>query len=171
MWRALALLFVGAALLFSRRAAAAEPEGLRMTGEGGIRGLRNNNPFNLRPSRDFTWQGQLGADEGNYLIFDSAASGLRAGYINIRNQQRKHHLATVRQIITKYAPPEDNNKTEAYIAAVSRALDVGPDDALNLITDLTRLTDFGRAVIKHENGVQPYSELELHTAAQRAIQQ
>jgi hypothetical protein len=167
-----------AAIAFSRRASAAEldelPEG-RVVTEGGERqprGIRNLNPFNLRPDRRWTWRGQAGVDDarpgGPYLVFHTPADGLRAGFINLANQQRKHGLDTVREIITKYAPAADDNDTEAYIAAVARAIGKDADAHLDLVGGDGQLAAFGRAVIRHENGVQPYSDAQLAFAEREA---
>lgn len=166
------------ALLFARQAAAADeeqalPEGDRMTTDkqGGAvpRGIRNNNPFNLRPlPQGRMWSGQSGVDDGNYCTFVDAPAGLRAGFKNLMNQQKLHQLVTVRQIITKYAPSTENN-TAAYIAAVSNEIGVDPDDVLDLVNSTNQLRAFGRAVIFHENGVQPYSDQQLGVAVRLAL--
>lgn len=168
------LLLAGAgalALVFSQRASAADD--LRTVtddqGRAMPRGLRNNNPFNLRPLRDVTWRGQVGIDEGNYLTFDTLASGIRAGMINLRNQQRLHQLDSVRAIITKYAPAADRNDTDAYIAAVARELGLTPDASINLMGSTDALAAFGGAVIFHENG-QRVSDEVLHVGALQAMQ-
>lgn len=158
-------------LLWSRRSRAGGPEGDRIVtdqaGRDVPRGIRNNNPGNLRPSSSYKWLGQAGVDEGNYLIFDTPDNGLRAAAKNLLNQQRKHGLRTVRDIITKYAPAADNNDTQAYILAVSDELGVAATDPLDL-GQSDQLAAFLRAVIRHENGVQPYSDAQLRTAAAKA---
>lgn len=176
-WLLTSLFALGALLLARPAAASAKPAmstGTRPTAPPppapppatGPRGIRNHNPFNLRPDSRWTWQGQAGVDNGpggGYLIFAAAQYGLRAGFINLANQQLKHGLRTVRAIISKYAPSSDNNDTAAYIAAVARALGVGPDAQLDL-TDRATLTAFAAAVIKHENGQQPYTSAQLAAA-------
>lgn len=161
-------------LLYARRASADEippPKVVTMNGAPVPRGIRNNNPGNLRPSRKSEpWRGQASVDDANYLIFIDAHHGLRALVINLVNQQRKHGLRTVRAIITKYAPSTEND-TAAYIAAVSRALDVGPDDPLDLVSNRAQLEALTRAVIKHENGLQPYGTAALGDAINAALAQ
>lgn len=132
------------------------------------RGIRNNNPFNLRPGD--AWQGLAlpPVDGGGYLIFQTSLYGLRAGCIDLVNQQKKHGLNTVRQIISKFAPVTENN-TAAYISAVSDQIGVGPDDWLDL-TDSGTLQAFAVAVIQHENGQQPYDSSLIEQGAQLALQ-
>lgn len=156
----------GLLLLVPRNAAAAVPAGgdRVVSGEGGApqpRGIRNHNPGNLRPGDH--WRGATGEDEAHYLVFSEAHWGLRAMAINLLNQQRRHHLDTLRAIFTKYAPPSEND-TDAYVAAMARALGVGADEQLDLLHDRAQFTLLVRAVIRHENGVQPYGDAELERA-------
>lgn len=159
------------ALVLSRPASAAE-DVRTVTDDKGQRvprGIKNNNPFNLRPlGAGRTWQGQAGVDAGNYCVFKGPADGLRAGFKNLRNQQVLHGLNTVRDIITKYAPASDDNDTEAYIADVADVLGVADDEPLDLVKHVEQLRLFGAAIIRHENGVQPYAPYELERAAAQA---
>lgn len=118
------------------------------------RGIRNNNPGNLRPSRD-QWQGASGVDNGlngPYLIFKAPEWGIRALYKNLLTYRTKYAADTVREIISRWAPANDKNNTAAYIAAVDAALPGGADTVLPL-SDYPALLE---AIIKHENGIQPY---------------
>lgn len=130
-------------------------------------GIRNNNPGNLRPlSGGQKWQGQTGT-AGNFLQFDTPANGLRAAAKNLLNQQRLHGLNTVRKIITKYAPIFENPAQASYISTVAKALGVSADAPINLENTST-LVAFLSAVVRHENGQQPYSGSQLTTAANAA---
>ena len=80
-------------------------------------GLRNNNPGNLRPSDRFTWNGQVGVENG-YVVFDTLEHGVRAAYINLRTYF-SNGFNTVESIIARWAPDEDNNPTDSYILFVS----------------------------------------------------
>ena len=95
------------------------------------RAVRNNNPGNLRWDGKSQWQGMTGVDDSGFVKFDSPESGQRALSINIANQGNLHGINTVRGLIGKYAPPTDNNDTEAYIATVAKGLGVGPDDQID----------------------------------------
>lgn len=63
---------------------------------------------------------------------------------------------TVRQIISRYAPPNEN-QTQAYIQSVAKQLGVYPDTVID-IEEKGVLCVFIKAVIRMENGVQPYSD-------------
>lgn len=135
--------------------------GLVLLGGGGFavynatRGIRNNNPGNMRFNPRITWRGQIGADADGFVIFATPEDGIHALTVNLRNQQRLHALNTVADIITKYAPGNEND-TAAYITDVAARMGVAPGDYINLENDAT-LAAMVRAVIHHENGKQPYT--------------
>ena len=126
------------------------------------RGIRNNNPGNIR---DFgiKWNGLIGRDEGGYAIFDTAINGIRAMVIDLRTGFRRDGEDSVREIITEYAPPVENI-TSAYIDAVSKALDVGPDEVFSE----SRMPELITAIIYHENGRQPYPDAVIDQAIRAA---
>lgn len=132
------------------------------------RGIRNNNPGNIRPGSP--WQGSLGSDGGpggGYLKFDTPANGLRALAKLLRNYQSSGQN-TIRSIISKWAPASDSNNTTAYIAQVVKALGMGADEPLNVRSNDDRLARLVAAIIKHENGQQPYSAAQIAAAVQAA---
>lgn len=95
------------------------------------RGLRNNNPLNIR--RNSTkWQGL--AEEQNdkaFFTFIAPEWGYRAAIKTLQNYRRIHGLTTVRQWISRWAPPVEND-TEAYIRFVCDKAEVGEDCEPNL---------------------------------------
>lgn len=120
------------------------------------RGLRNNNPGNIRHSQD-RWQGASAIQrDAAFVTFDDVAFGIRALARVLLSYQDRHGLTTVRGIIGRWAPPSEND-TDAYIRMVTARMGVGPDDELNLHShaDLDPLV---RAIIWHENGSQPYEQ-------------
>jgi len=81
-------------------------------------GVRQNNPMHVRATST-TWQGEV-PGSGGYEWFATSEDGFRAGALVVRNYGRLHGIRTIRGIITRYAPHEDSNPTEAYIANVAR---------------------------------------------------
>jgi len=114
------------------------------------RGIRNNNPGNVRDTGT-DWLGRSGTD-GEFVVFSDPVYGVRAMARVLKNYRDRYGLDTVEEIISRWAPPTENN-TQAYIDAVSRALAVAPDDPLDLDRVLPELV---AAIIRHENGIQPY---------------
>ena len=83
------------------------------------RGIRNNNPLNIRKGND--WQGERTPQtDKSFEEFTTLEMGLRAGFIILRNYMTKRPpLQTISQIISRWAPTNENNTT-AYIKEVSR---------------------------------------------------
>lgn len=129
-------------------------------------GIRSNNPGNLRPSEP-PWLGQVGADPRGYCIFDTPEHGIRALAKNLLAYYTKHGLFTIRGIITRWAPSSEND-TASYITAVSRDTGFGPDDALRL-KDEPVLSALVSAIIRHENGKQPYTAAQLDDGVGMAL--
>jgi hypothetical protein len=131
------------------------------------RGIRNHNPGNL--VRDGTnWKG-LSADQtadSRFCVFKEPVWGVRALAKVLLTYRNKHGLKTVAQIISRYAPPVEND-TDAYVGAVARALGVSVDDALEL--DEAVLIQMVKAIIRHENGHQPYSDSVVVEAVRMAL--
>lgn len=134
-------------------------------------GVRNHNPGNIRTRGTRNgirgadpWRGLIAEDSAGYGIFDTPVNGIRALVIDLRTGFTRDGEDTVREIITEWAPPTENN-TAAYIAAVARELGVGPDERLSFARDIGALV---RAIIRHENGQQPYSTATIDAAVRAA---
>lgn len=92
------------------------------------RGLRNNNPLNIRIS-GIAWRGKRPASQntdGAFEQFDTLTNGIRAGLINIRTYLNKYHCDTPRTIIRRWAPESDGNNTQAYIDRVCKVTAMHP---------------------------------------------
>ena len=83
------------------------------------RGLRNNNPGNIRINDDL-FQGEVRPSrDKSFKQFETMAYGYRAIFKILRNYLCIYKLDTIRKMVGRWAPPGDNNHTEAYIKAVS----------------------------------------------------
>ncbi|MCY6514443.1 hypothetical protein [Escherichia coli] len=142
----------------------------RAVSEGGsvdsARGIRNNNPGNLEYSKTNPWVGQTG-DDGRFAKFETPEHGIRALGRNLLSYQRQG-IDTVNDIINRWAPPSDNNNTDAYIQAVCAQLGVTPDQPLDASNPDT-LKALCASIIQHENGSQPYSDQQLAIGVSAAI--
>lgn len=118
------------------------------------RGIRNNNPGNIRKS-SAQWLGEIdnGKDEA-FEVFAKPEDGIRAMGRILLNYQRKRMLRTVAQIISRWAPPSEND-THAYEQAIADALGVGVNDPIDL-EQFDTLFALVMAITLHENGRQPY---------------
>ncbi|MGP7665866.1 hypothetical protein ACTZVH_14155 [Klebsiella pneumoniae] len=146
----------------SRRAVAGGGE----ASADGPRGVRNNNPGNLEASSSNPWIGQTGSD-GRFAKFETPEHGIRALGRNLISYQRQG-IDTVGEIINRWAPPSDNNDTAAYIKAVCAQLGVTANQPLDASNPDT-LQALCAAIIKHENGTQPYSHDQLSTGVSAAL--
>ena len=92
------------------------------------RGLRNNNPLNIRHSRD-RFQGEVvpGSDRA-FKQFTSMAYGYRAAFVTLATYLA-HGRNTVEKIVRAWAPPTENN-TEGYINHVVQRSGVGRNKVL-----------------------------------------
>ena len=132
----------------------------------GPRGVRNNNPGNLEASSSNPGVGQTGSD-GRFAKFETPEHGIRALGRNLLSYQRQG-IDTVSDIINRWAPPTDNNDTAAYIKSVCAQLGVKADQPLDASNPDT-LQALCAAIIKHENGSQPYSNEQLSTGVSAAL--
>jgi hypothetical protein len=87
------------------------------TVQGIPRGLTDNNPGDLTPPPSGTWNGQVGLD-GPFCIFSDTVFGLRALAMDIANNILSDGNNTITLLITKYAPPSEND-TASYISSVA----------------------------------------------------
>lgn len=140
---------------------------------GAPRGIRNNNPGNIRDGND-KWQGMSKIDaDKSFVEFDDPTWGIRALAVTLVTYQDKHKLRSIRAIISRWAPPNENN-TEAYVAAVAKACHVAPDESVN-VHKYEVMCPLVEAIIRHENGQGPkttlntwYDRATIDTGLQRA---
>ncbi len=92
------------------------------------RGIRNNNPLNIRHSAD-VFQGEIKGNDKSFKTFSSMPYGYRAAFVTLHTYLTKYGLNTIEKIITRFAPPNENN-TKAYIATVAKYSGVAADEAL-----------------------------------------
>jgi hypothetical protein len=123
------------------------------------RGIRNNNPGNIRRSKD-PWQGLAEKQtDRSFFRFESAIYGIRALARVLITYQDKHQLRTIKSIIGRWAPKSENN-TDAYVRSVAKQSGFDANQKLDLHR-FEHLRPVVEAIIWHENGQQPYSEAEV----------
>lgn len=89
------------------------------------RGVRNNNPLNIRIGN--SWQGEVERPtDKEFEQFKDMRWGIRAAFKLIRRYVERYGLNTVRKIIYRWAPPNENN-TNAYILFVCHETGLKPD--------------------------------------------
>lgn len=124
------------------------------------RGFRNNNPGNIRFSNANNWKGKIPFAQNKdysgspsnvvreFEQFVDVKSGLRAKMVIIYNYINNGHN-TIDKIITRFAPPFENN-TANYIATVVKMTGIAKHFPI-VLTD-TVLVALCKAILYVENG-------------------
>ena len=86
--------------------------------------IAKNNIFNIRAGRA-QWVGMTGTRRG-FVEFDTCEHAIRAWLILMRNYRQKYGCKTIRQIVTRFAPPNEND-TERYIEFCCDEVYADPD--------------------------------------------
>ncbi len=143
------------------------------------REIRNNNPLNIRRTKE-QWQGMKkeqtdplltsgrlssgSADskqasvcthyDAEFCQFENLAYGWRAAFkLLTRTYYHTYRLYTIRAIVNKWAPPNENN-TRAYVENVSRLTGIHPDEPLGIPSESpARWIALGAAMAIQENGI------------------
>ena len=120
------------------------------------RGMRNKNPGNLIKSQ-VVWEGEIRpGDDDRFCQFESMVMGCRALIKTLVTYHKKHHCTSVRQIITRYAPPTENNVT-AYMKHVASAIGKDIDETIPFDVDPTYYLAIAKVIARHENGIDAMS--------------
>ena len=129
------------------------------------RGIRNNNPLNIRRSAD-RWEGAaMTQTDKEFVQFESMAYGYRAAWKTLESYW--HHFHATRQpytpatIISRWAPPTENN-TQHYIRTILSLTSLGGKENLpqpSRGVDTERLERLLRAMTTMECGT-PYKDVD-----------
>lgn len=115
------------------------------------RGLRNNNPGNIRRNKD-KWKGLADVQtDPEFFQFKSIEWGYRALIRSLQNYRRKYGIQNISEFIGRWAPPTENN-TGGYVSRVCREMGV-PSTYTPDVNDQTTMCNFAAAISLVENGV------------------
>lgn len=138
------------------------------------RGYRNKNPGNIDFNPRNKWVGQVGIepaphDNGRprFAVFDSHEHGIRALAMLLQTYQDRHDLKTIRQIINRWAPSNENN-TNSYVRFVDDFL---PNHSADDPIDVHKYADarlLVEAIIRKELGGNPYDDATINEGLRRA---
>ena len=93
------------------------------------RGIRNNNPLNIRIGN--TWLGEVpNPTDSDFEQFVSVRYGLRAAFVILRRYIRRYRRNTPAKIIRAWAPAVENN-TQRYIEVVCKRSLIAPDEVID----------------------------------------
>lgn len=117
------------------------------------RGMRNNNPFNLRWTIA-NWLGKTGQDDKGFCVFETISHGVRAGIKNLKNGYFSLRMS-IEEIVNKYAPASENN-VDNYIEHIcSYHKDFTPDYVPCNLRDYVLIC---KAIVRMEQGFDAVSE-------------
>ena len=108
--------------------------------------IAKNNIFNIRAGKA-QWLGMTGTRRG-FVEFDTQEHGIRAWLVLMRNYRQKYGCKTIRQIVTRFAPPSEN-QTKQYIRFCCQGVMLDADCALTSLTDYAFL---GKYMARMETG-------------------
>lgn len=94
------------------------------------RGLRNNNPFNIRKSKS-RWIGKIKGTDKEFETFDTLEHGYRAGLILLSNYYKKYKLHSYGSILNRFAPSSENN-LDNYKSYIYSHCHILPDEYISL---------------------------------------
>lgn len=112
------------------------------------RGIRNNNPLNIRIGN--TWLGERpDPNDPEFEQFVTMVYGIRAAFVLLRRYIRHYKRTTVPAIISAWAPSTENNTT-AYIDHVCALTGISHDQQLDYF-DKETMCALVAAMVQHEN--------------------
>lgn len=115
------------------------------------RGIRNNNPLNIRIGN--TWLGEVSnPTDSDFEQFVSVRYGLRAAFVILRRYIRRYRRNTPAKIIRAWAPAIENN-TQRYIEVVCKRSLIAPDEVIDY-ADKNTMVRLVKAMAFVECGVQ-----------------
>lgn len=115
------------------------------------RGIRNNNPLNIRIGN--TWLGEVpNPTDSEFEQFVSIRYGLRAAFVILRRYIRRYGRNTPAKIIRAWATAVENN-TQRYIEVVCKRSLIAPDEVIDYADENT-MVRLVKAMAFVECGVQ-----------------
>lgn len=128
------------------------------------RGIRNNNPGNIRALPHFRYIGQAAKDTDGFAIFHTPLAGISQLYYQLLIDYYEHGFHTVKDIIRSWAPDSEND-TQKYVEFVEEQI-----ATVKMDTPPSMLWFYviGHAIILFENGGVPYSPFHMQKAFSEA---
>lgn len=94
------------------------------------RAMRNLNPGNIRLSATRFKGEVVPSRDSAFKQFESLEYGYRAMFVLLDTYARRYGLSSIRQMITRYAPPTENF-TDGYVRFVARKSCIAADERID----------------------------------------
>ncbi len=121
------------------------------------RGIRNNNPGNIRHSAT-PFRGEVvPSGDAEFKEFESAEWGFRAMFLIVHNYGELYGIDTLDKIIHRWAPPVENDTTH-YVSVVARRLGCSSRSHIDSL-DRDTMVALVSAMAHIECGVAPDREV------------
>ena len=122
------------------------------------RGIRNNNPLNIRIGN--TWLGEVSdPTDSDFEQFVSVKYGLRAGFVILRRYIKRYHRDSITKIVRAWAPATEND-TQSYIKYVSQWSKIDPEETISF-DNVHQMCSLVQAMARMEVGlIIPLQEIE-----------
>lgn len=137
---------------------------LSYLGRAGLpRGMRNNNPGNIRKGNT-PWKGKIPHNRNTdsaFEQFETYAYGIRAMIKNIVSYNRDRGIDTLRGVISTWAPSSEND-TDKYINFVALRTGIAPDETIRF--DQNTLRGIVIAMAAMENGREAITPAQFNYA-------
>ena len=122
------------------------------------RGIRNNNPLNIRHSKS-KWQGMRKVQTDKAFVqFTERRYGYRAAFILIKNYIELRKANTIGKIIARWAPSKDGNNKQAYIEYVVKTTGIAADKPLQF-DDRKAMVGIVMSMAQMESGIIEKTEV------------
>lgn len=120
------------------------------------RGIKNCNPGNIRRS-SVRYLGEVTPSrDKEFKQFVSMTYGYRAMFVLLDSYARRYGLRTIRTMLNRYAPPEENF-TQGYIRFVANNSGIGADELVDT-RSARDMIPIVMAMSEIENGVKPNTD-------------
>lgn len=93
------------------------------------RGIRNNNPLNIVKTKD-EWLGQCSGSDARFCVFTHMKFGIRAAVILFRNYSKNYGIATLAELVHRFAPTADGNNEQNYVSFLCQRLNLDKDASI-----------------------------------------
>lgn len=119
------------------------------------RGIRNNNPLNIRRGKT-PWFGEVHfeKDDKSFCQFQTLELGWRAAFYLIRKKMLKYIWGSIKDVVMEWAPPCENH-TDKYIEFVSNMTGLSATEKFHY-DNIAFMFTLACAMCAYENGVKYY---------------
>jgi hypothetical protein len=127
------------------------------------RGIKNNNPGNIKHSKNM-WDGQSKQQTDLVFVqFQSSFFGIRAITKIIRNYRKYYGIDTINSIIRRWSATDQ----DAYVSFVEKTTGIPRQAPLELDEDT--MFKIVSAIIQFENGQNPYAVDDVYMAVRAGL--